>query len=191
MDNELNRHFSGDYVQSTIKGIDDNIEATKILVDYYENLTIEDANEEDTENIGLLIGFPRPSLPSDLDEEHFLFSEEAASPEYDAGTGFGTVEDPDIGGRFSSVYYVNTNLLSLGIYKDLLEKIAWIKYNGLSLDAVDELIYIIGYDYEFSYNEWGDLVITFLETLPTNWVYILEKIFNIFCTAPQILIVNT
>jgi hypothetical protein len=190
MNEYLNRHFSGDYCQAVIDGIQSSFDDTDRVTEYLKNIDLDTAYETDVEFIGMLIGFPRPSVPTGLDEISFLFGSEASYPQADTNTGFGSSSDPEKGGHLSSVFYVKTNLLPMPLYRQILKIIANIKYNGLSLTAIDQLAAISGLNYTFSWDTDVDLNITFDTTLPTNYIWLFEKVFELFCTAPQILIVN-
>jgi hypothetical protein len=190
MNEYLNRHFSGHYCQAIINGIQASFDACDELTDYWLTMTIDTANEKDVENIGLLIGFPRPAVPNGLDETSFLFGSEALAPQIDTNTGFGSIYDPLKGGKMSSVFYVSTNLLPLALYREILKIFAIVKYNGLSLSAIDSLVSIAGIPYTFAWDSDADLTVTFETVLPTNYIWLFQTIFDVFCTAPQVLIVN-
>ena len=190
MNEYLNPQFSGNYCQAVIDGIQDSFDDADELTDYFYGMNIDTANESDLEFIGMWIGFPRPAVPNGLDEVSFIFGSESLAPQIDTNTGFGSTSDPLKGGHLSSVFYVRTNLLPLALYRQILKIIAIVKYNGLSLPAIDQLVSIAGIDYLFSWDGYGDLVITFAETLPTNFIWLFQKVFDLFCTAPQIILVN-
>jgi hypothetical protein len=95
------------------------------------------------------------------------------------------IMDNPYGGRFSSIL---TNLvkLPLATYRLLLKKIAYIKWNGLSIISLDSLISMAGVNYVFSWDVNHDIVITFDDVPLTVYTYIFLRIFELFCTQPQV-----
>lgn len=68
-------------------------------LDYFNNLSIETANDAHLTLFGLLSGLIRPAI-SEPDRDYFYFTE---YPEQDVPHGFGDLEDPTIGGKFTKL----------------------------------------------------------------------------------------
>ena len=60
----LNPSFTGPYAQSTINGIQDSWDQANTLRDYIANISLDNATDADLNNLGLIIGYPRPVLPA-------------------------------------------------------------------------------------------------------------------------------
>jgi hypothetical protein len=125
--------------------------------------------------------------------------------------GFATRANPLIGGRFYSRLHAPVNYLTIDLYRLILIAIAKLKYSGVTIKGLDELLSLGGKAYNIVYvgsqSYTGalmplpyyfenfpisaDIKIEFQETLPANWVWLFQKVFEIFITDPQIIIVNT
>lgn len=215
----LNRHLNGGKIQTVINGIEGSFNATKPFLSYLSSLSLDNANEKEIERIGVLIGFARPSLPVGIDDNVFTFCDIDADPLYDNKRGFGDVHDPSIGGALTDDNNPALNKkLDISYYRILLKCVAWLKYNGLSVWSIDKMLsnffityqqgmgafaYALGSDdqdmsfvpvpylrYEFKYNEYNDLIIKFIDTVPSTIVWILQSIFDIFCTDEKVIIEN-
>jgi len=69
MNQYLNPHFSGKYVQATIQGIEDSFNDTLELINYISNINLDNAIDVDLDNLGLLIGYKRPIVDGVLLEK--------------------------------------------------------------------------------------------------------------------------
>lgn len=65
-------------------------------LDYFNNLSIETANDDHLTLLGLLSGMTRPTI-SEADRDYFYFTED---PEYNTTHGFSDLEDMAVGGKF-------------------------------------------------------------------------------------------
>ena len=204
----LNYHFTGNFLTSIENGIEGSYNATLELTDYLTNLSIDNAQEKELEDIGLWIGYPRPYIPSEfLTNNAFLFdslSSRTALPALPAAIpmsldhhiysplhGFSGLSDPLDGGRFISVLETETKL-PLAIYAAILKIIAFIKYNGWTMLALDKMFYLAGLSYTFSWDINNDIVLTYtpLDTISPIYVFIFEQIIAMFETLPRITIVS-
>lgn len=68
-------------------------------LDYFNNISIETANDEHLTLFGLLSGLVRPTI-SEPDKEYFYFTENA---EQNVAHGFSDLADPTVGGKFSKL----------------------------------------------------------------------------------------
>jgi hypothetical protein len=204
----LNYHFSGDVCQSVEQGVEGSYNATLTLTNYLANLSIDNAQEKELENIGLWIGYPRPYIPSEfLTTNAFLFdslSSRTALPALPAAIpmsldhhiysplhGFSGLDAPLDGGRFTSVLNTETKL-PLDIYRAILKVIAFIKWHGWTMEALDKMFYLAGLSYTFSWDSLNDVVVTFtpLDTINPIYIYIFGQIIAMFETLPRINIIS-
>ena len=204
----LNYHFSGNFLQSIEGGIEGSYSATLELTNYLANLSIDNAQEKELEAIGLWIGYPRPYIPSEfLTTNAFLFDSLSSRPGlpampasmpmsmdnhiYSPLHGFSDLSYPLDGGRFISVLETETKL-PLDIYAAILKVIAFIKWNGWTMLALDKMFYLAGLSYAFSWDVNSDVVVTYspLDTINPIYIYIFEQVIAMFSTLPRITIVS-
>lgn len=190
MNSYLAKQFSGKYIQATINGIQQSFDACKNLTDYFENLSLDTAGEKELENIGLLIGYPRPVIPNGFNRRLFTFGASSSAPQYSVEHGFGSVHTTN-GGFFDSIHAVNTALLPLNYYREVLKRIAYIKYYGISIFTIDLIANLAGKPYTISYNAYQDIVVTYSEEVYTEYIWLYNSVFEAFTTMPQVLIKNT
>ena len=76
--------------------------------------------------------------------------------------------------------------MSLSLYRKFLDKVAYIKRYGITLYAVDAIAKSISNRYTISYDEFGDISLTFLENIGYKNMWILTSLFSRFCTVPQV-----
>lgn len=95
-------------------------------LDYFNNLSIETANDDHLTLFGLLSGLIRPTI-SEPDRDYFYFTEYA---EQEVPYGFGDTEDPTVGGRFvkTDANGVHNVSLDTEYYRALLR--AWTSGEG-------------------------------------------------------------
>jgi hypothetical protein len=190
MNDFLCKRLNGPYAQSTINGIQSSYEDTYALINYFYNLSIDTANEKELEEIGKIIGLLRPFVPSEyiIDNAFIFFGiQQSGARIFDVNHGFSSLEHPENGGRLVSVNSA-TIKLPLDIYRQILKKFAYIKYNGLTFTSLDYLLSISGANYEFSWNEFHDIVITIDSAVSVIFLYMYRKIFEFFATQPLILL---
>ena len=134
-------------------------------LDYFNNISIETANDAHLTLFGLLSGLIRPTI-SEPDRDYFYFTE---NPETDASHGFSDLADPSIGGKFSKLDSgggIHNVSLDTEFYRALLR--AWTEGEGeigslmLLDDICAELTKLdIGPDvtpfYQFSFMEGDDI----------------------------------
>lgn len=109
-------------------------------LEYFNNVTIENANDQHLTLLGLLSGLVRPTI-SEADRDYFYFTEEA---EQNSVHGFASVDDPSIGGRLGNLGEgQGTHNVSLNAehYRALLR--AWVTGEGElgSLELMDDILY--------------------------------------------------
>jgi hypothetical protein len=188
MNEFLLKRLNGPVSQATIDGMKLSFDAAKELTAYMYTVNIDTAYEKELEEIGKLIGFPRPFVPNEyLTDNQFIFFDDSDTVTIDYDHGFSDLDFPEIGGRFTDIDQ-NLVKLPLDVYRPLLKKFAYIKYNGFSISTLDNLMSLTGDSYAISWNANHDIEVTFTPALSSIYVYVYELIFNIFCTNPTVII---
>lgn len=160
------QQLNGPQITGICKAIEDywkTVFDTKL--DYFNNLSIETANDDHLTLFGLLSGLVRPTI-SEPDRDYFYFTENA---ETDVLHGFSDLADPSIGGKFSKLDSgggIHNVSLDTEYYRALLR--AWTEGEGeigslmLLDDICAELTALdIGPEtvpfYQFSFMEGDDI----------------------------------
>lgn len=182
------QQMNGPVISAFGAGVTQEMANATIIAEYLYNLSMNTAQETELENIGRIIGYPRPLVPDGFEDENlFLFGEEPITQ--DALIGFGTI-DSAVGGQLSTVQTTSGNKMQLGSYRQMLEKMAYMKRYGLTLSVLDKIARGIDSAYTISYNDDHDIVITFDNPIGYKNVYILTQLFYRVATEPQIIIVS-
>ena len=187
---EVNRYYprqmNGPVISANGMALDSRFEDAKSIESYLYNLSIDTANETELENIGLLVGYPRPIVPEGFNEENlFLFT---ALPQSESPlTGFADTEG-EVGGKFTSIAPSESNYMSLELYRSMLKKVALIKRNGITLNAIDQVAKLITNNYTIEWDENNDIVLTFNTSIGYVNLWILTQLFLRIATAPQVII---
>ena len=178
--------MNGPVINSVMSGLEDRLRDADIIEDYLYNLSILTAQETELENIGKIIGYPRPLVPEGFDQENvFLFTDLPMAP--DSTMGFSQV-DGEVGGRLTSRGESEANYMSLGLYRKFLDKVAYIKRYGVTLYSVDQIAKLIDDDYDISWNEDKDISLVFNNPIGFQNLWILSSLFFKFSTAPQVIV---
>ncbi len=163
-----------------------NSEANEI-VDYLHGLSIRTAQETELENIGLLIGYPRPIVPEGFNQEN-IFLIGSLPVEIDSEVGFANTEGT-IGGQLSSTEPSDSGLkIGLGTYRKMLQTIAKVKRYGITLKNVDDIAAEFSGEYTISWDASGDIKIHYTNSIGYKSVWVLTQLFYRVCTAPQVTI---
>jgi hypothetical protein len=182
----LPRQMNGPVINSVMAGLEERLLDAEAIEDYLYNLSILTAQETELENIGMIIGYPRPLVPEGFEQENvFLFTELPLST--DSTMGFSQV-DGEVGGRLTSQGESQTNYMSLGLYRKFLDKVAYIKRYGVTLYSVDQIARLIDDDYDISWNEDKDISLVFNNPIGFQNLWILSSLFFKFSTAPQVIV---
>lgn len=183
----LPKQMNGPVVNSVMSAMEEQLENTKFIENYLYTLKISTAQETELENIGRIIGYPRPLVPEGLNQENLLIFTHLPQ-EIDETIGFGTIGE-ETGGRFSTVEPGESNYMALGLYRKFLEKVAYIKRYGITIYAVDNIARLIARNYTISWNETTqDIEIHFQNAIGYQNVWILSELFYRLATAPQVII---
>lgn len=182
----LPKQMNGPVVNSVMAALEDRLRDSKAIEDYLYSLSIETAQETELENIGRIVGYPRPLVPIGFEQENvFLFTQ---LPFYqDAEIGLSQVSG-EVGGRLTGQDASETNYMNLGLYRKFLDKVAYIKRYGVTLYSVDRIAKLIDDDYTVEYNEDKDIVVTFAHSIGFQNLWILSTLFLKLATSPQIFI---
>lgn len=179
----LPKQVNGEVINSVMMAMDERLEDSEKIADYLYGLSIATAQEKELMSIGRILGYPRPLVPEGFEQENvFLFT---GSLQRDIDIGFSEVGG-SVGGRFVSSGASESNYMSLSLYRKFLDKVAYIKRYGITLYAVDAIAKSISNRYTISYDEFGDISLTFLEDIGYKNMWILTSLFSRFCTVPQV-----
>ena len=181
------KQMNGPVINAFEAGVNNELTDAIAVQNYLYKLSIATAQETELENIGCLIGYPRPLVPDGFGNENmFLFGSEPITN--DPLIGFGS-DNSNLGGEFSTTDRTEGQKMSLGLYRQLLDKVAIIKRYGVTLDAIDQIARTIDPDYTLSYNENNDIVITYADQIGYKNIWILTQLFYKIATQPQIVII--
>lgn len=183
----LPKQMNGPILNAHKAGIEDRLTAAKAIEDYLYSLTIQSADETELENIGRIIGYPRPLVPEGFSDENNLFLFWSLPFEQNAQIGFSEL-DSEIGGRLSTTKESKTGYMNLGLYRSFLDKVAYIKRYGVTLYAVDQIARLIDDDYTIDWNDDKDIEVTFTKYIGYQNLWILSELFLRIATSPQIII---
>ncbi|MBR5008824.1 MAG: hypothetical protein IKY09_07650 [Methanocorpusculum sp.] len=180
----LPKQMNGPVINSVMAGLEQRLEDSETIKDYLYNLSIQTAQETELENIGKIIGYPRPLVPEGFDQENvFLFT--TLPMEQDTLAGFSEV-DSEIGGRLTSVQSSVTNYMSIGLYRKFLDKVAYIKRYGITIYSVDQIAKLIDNDYTISWDASESIELNFNNPIGFKNLWILQNLFSRFATIPQV-----
>lgn len=184
----LPKQMNGSLVNGVMQTLDGRLSAADSIIDYLYNLSIESAQQTELENIGCIVGFPRPLVPEGFEQEN-VFILTSLPMEQDMSIGFSAVLG-EIGGRLTSIETSDTDYMELGMYRKFLDKVAYIKRYGVTLYSVDKIAELIDDDYTIEYTENADLQVTFAKNIGFKNVWILTNLFYRLATEPQIIIIS-
>lgn len=182
----LPRQMNGPVINSVMAGLEERLQDAEAIEEYLYGLSILSAQETELENIGKIIGYPRPLVPEGFEQENvFLFTDLPLT--IDSTMGFSQVEG-EVGGRLTSQGESQANYMSLGLYRKFLDKVAYIKRYGVTLYSVDQIAKLIDDDYDISWNEDKDISLVFNNPIGFQNLWILSSLFFKFSTAPQVIV---
>lgn len=183
----LPKQMNGPVLNAAKAGIEDRLSDAMAIEEYLYNLTIQSAEETELENIGKLVGYPRPLVPEGFTDEENMFLFWTLPLEQNQLIGFSNV-DSEVGGRLATIRESQTGYMSLGLYRTFLDKVAYIKRYGVTLYAVDQIARLIDDDYTIAWNEDKDIEVTFARYIGFQNLWILSQLFLRIATSPQIII---
>ena len=190
-DKDLAYQFSGPYVQTFMETIQTHMDEYLPIIEYFYELAIDTAEPEQLAFIGLIVGYPWPAAPSGIfGDNNFVFGEEADFPVIDNLTGFGDLTG-SIGGLFSSSNPAIGNLIPIFQYRILLKQVAYLKFHGLTLVSIDKVCQVFGPSYTIDFGPLAggsDIYIGFITQIGPANLWVIQKIFEKFTTAPQVFV---
>lgn len=184
----LPSQMTGPVVNSVMKALDDELSDADTIINYLYNLSIANAQETELESIGCIIGYPRPLVPDGFNQENLLLLGTvpiATDPE----VGLSSVGE-NYGGTLTALGSDSGNYMSLGMYRDFLKKISYIKRYGLTLKSIDNIAALVSTDYELIIEENSDITIAYNTQIGYKNLWILTQLFRRIATNPQVLITS-
>ncbi len=182
--------LSGPLAQSIIDAIEYCDTDINPIVNYFLNLSIDTANEEELIIIGLLIGVPWPTAPmGTFDDSVFVFGEPGLSEMViDFTRGFGDTETGR-GGVFRESSYVSSQKMPISKYRMLLKAISKLKWGSLSFTVMDEVISVFSLNYIYLWDLATPtdihIKVSSIDIFAGD-LFILQKIFDRFAIDPYI-----
>lgn len=178
--------MNGPVISANGMAVDAEFADAQAIEDYLYNLSIETAQDTELDNIGRIIGYPRPLVPRGFNAENILLLGTLPLAS-DAEIGLASVNSL-VGGELSSVVKDETNFMSTGMYRKFLTSFAILKRYGITLKAIDKIAAILSDNYDIEYDENADIGIVFHEDIGFKNIWILSQLFYRIATEPQILI---
>lgn len=186
----LPRQYNGPVINALATAIEKEFADADAVEEYLHGLSIRTAQETELENIGLILGYPRPLVPEGLNGDNVLLFGflpiETSDTEGFADSGSTT----NVGGKFTSTEPSSGDYLPLGFYRQMLQWIAYIKRYGLTLYSIENIAALISTDNEISWNELGDVIITYGHNIGFRNLWVLTELFARFAVLPQVIIRN-
>lgn len=186
----LPKQYNGPVINALATAIENEFKDADAAAEYLHGLSIRTAQETELENIGLILGYPRPLVPEGMNSDGlFLFG--FLPIEEDEEIGFSDTSNvSNVGGKFASTEPSSGDYLGLGFYRQMLQWIAYIKRYGLTLYAIDRITAVISDDYELSWNTIGDIIIQFNNNIGARNLWLITNLFARFAVLPQVIIRN-
>lgn len=187
---EPNKHYpkqmNGPVISANGMAVDAAFADAKAIEDYLHGLSIDTADETELENIGLIIGYPRPLVPEGFNAENILLLGPLPLTT-DEQIGLSSVGS-DLGGQFTSIIAEDTNFMGLGTYRKFLKSMAILKRYGITLKSVDAIVSTLSDNYEISYDANQDIKVEYHENIGFKNLWILTQLFYRIAIAPQVII---
>lgn len=182
----LPKQMNGPVVNAVLAAMDERLKNADIIEDYLYKMSILTAQETELESIGCIIGYPRPLVPVGFSQENVLILSEL--PQYqDIQNGLAAVGS-EVGGRFSSTKKTASDYMELGLYRNFLDKVAYIKRYGITLYAVDQIARLMDSRYTIGWDNNRDITVDFVQNIGYKNVWILTQLFYRLATSPQVII---
>lgn len=182
------RQMNGPVISANGVALDDEFFDAETIESYLYNLSIDTANDTELDNIGLLIGYPRPVVPEGFNAENILLL--GTLPlQSDSQIGLSEVGS-GVGGELSTLVPDEANYMNTGTYRKFLKSIAVLKRYGVTLKSVDLIAKNISQNYELNFTADGDISIDYQEDIGFKNIWILTQLFYRIATEPQVLITS-
>lgn len=180
------KQMNGPVISAYGAALKDELSDAETIQDYLYNLSILTANETELENIGRLVGYPRPLVPQSIASENLLLLGTVPLSQ-DVMTGLARVGS-SVGGELASLSENESGYMGLGTYRKFLDKIAILKRYGVTLQSVDQIAALVSDNYTISYNADHDIVISYAGAIGYKNIWILTQLFYRVATEPQVII---
>ena len=188
LDSRLPRQMNGPVINSFMQAMGENLDPADQINSYLDGLSIETAQEEELENIGRIIGYPRPLMPAGFkDEKTFILG--VLPLEQDVQKGLASVSTM-IGGELCGVNDLISVYMDLPTYRKALVIMAKIKAYGLTLSSIDNIASLVNENYELLWTNKGDITIHYINSIGFARVWVLSLLFYRIATAPQVLVTS-
>lgn len=184
----LPKQMNGPVINAEAQALKEECTDANAIMDYLHGLSIDTAQETELENIGRIIGYPRPLVPEGFNEENVLILGDLPLTQ-DTQIGLSTVGS-EVGGRLSTTQGSVTGFMALGTYRNVLKKIAELKQYGITLKSINDIAALISNDFTLSFNADKDIVIHYTNSIGYKNTWILTQIFYRIATEPQVLITS-
>ena len=190
------RQMNGPVISANGMAVDSRFDDAKAIEDYLYNLSIDTADDTELDNIGLIIGYPRPVVPQGFASENILilgtYYEESPYVQSDSKIGLAEA-GTELGGELSTIVPDNTNYMGTTTYRAFLKSVAVLKRYGVTLKSVDMIAKNMSLNYELQYADdgTGDIKISYNEDIGFKNIWILTQLFYRIATEPQVLIQST
>ena len=178
--------MNGPVISANGKAVNDRFSDSQAIEQYLHDLSIDTADDTELDNIGRIVGYPRPLVPEGFNAENILLLGTLPLAS-DEEIGLATVNS-QIGGELSSIVLDETNYMSTGMYRKFLKSVAQLKRYGITLSSINRIAAAVSNNYELVYDANGDITIAYGENIGFKNIWILTQLFYRIATAPQVLI---
>lgn len=178
------KQMNGPVISAYGKALKEELSDAEAIEEYLAGLSIETAKETELENIGRIVGYPRPLVPESFAGENLLVlgSEPLVSePE----TGLSRIGS-QIGGQLASLSKESGSYMNLGVYRKFLDKVALIKRYGVTIKSVAEIAALVSDKFTIEWDENHDLKIYYEEQIGYRNLWILTQLFYRVATEPMV-----
>lgn len=186
LDPRLPRQMNGPVINAFMQALGNRLIPADEIGSYLYGLSIDTAQERELENIGMLIGYPRPLMPAGFsDENTFVLGTLPLSTDSDVGLAdYLTM----LGGELVGTEQLTSSYMNLATYRNVLKYMAMIKANGLTLEIIDKIVSLVNDDYTIGWNSSKDVTVHFTEQIGFARVWVLSQLFYRVATSPQVII---
>lgn len=182
------KQMNGPVISAFGAAQENELEATRAIADYLHGLSIATAQETELENIGRIIGYPRPLVPEGFNDENLMVLG-SVPIEIDETNGLAAA-GTEVGGELATTQLSETGYMGLNLYRKFLDKMAILKRYGITLYSVNKIASIVDNDYEIGWNEAGDITLHYNSSIGYKNIWILTQLFYRIATAPQVVVTS-
>ena len=190
--------LSGPYAQALANAVLNEVLLASGEISYMYNFSIANfAANNDSANLttaGQLVGYTWPMVPPSLIGGSGLFTFYSAqsgyvNPHFVAYSGFGSViSGGTLSGTLISIYA--SAYIGASIYANFMQLAAQVKYNGLSLSGIDAVCQAFGNHTITTSGLNNDIWVVFNPDISVLQLSLLNQLFIVFATEPQVFLFN-